>query len=143
MNTSPSTVTVWESGRLKPQAPPRPIGFGRDAWIAIALAILSAIVLAVFVAVLEQDVNRSRMAYGQQRARAVAEAQCEAAQPAESRGSCTALFYGDALASSNPGRTADGASTSGAQQVPVNAVSAQGAGERLTTASMTSIAEAR
>jgi hypothetical protein len=143
MPTSPATVTVWESGRLKPQASSRPVDFGRDAWIATASLTLSAIVLAVFVAVLERDVNRSEMAHGQQRARAVAEAQCEAAQPAESRGSCIALFNGDATATADAGWAADDASTSGVQQAPVNAVHAQGTRGRLTTASMTSVAEAR
>ena len=98
MNTNSGTVTIWQSGRLAPQAASRQFQFGRDQWLGAALLTLSAVVLAVFVGVLEKDVDRSELQHATQRSRAVAEAQCEADQRADQRGRCIALFNGDVVA---------------------------------------------
>ena len=58
--------------------------------------------LAVYVAVLKGEVDRSTLQHAMQRSRAVAEAQCEADQPADQRGRCIGLFNGDELASTAP-----------------------------------------
>ena len=100
MNTNSGTVTLWQSGRLAPQAVSRrfQFQFGRDQWLGAALLTLSAGVLAVFVGVLEKDVERGELQHATQRSRAVAEAQCEADQRADQRGRCIALFNGDVVA---------------------------------------------
>jgi hypothetical protein len=98
MNSDSNTVTIWQSGKLAPHVGVRRIEFGRQHWLGAGLLVLAAIVLALFVAVLEQDVDRGEMQHATQRARAVAEARCEADQPAPWRGRCIALFNGDALA---------------------------------------------
>lgn len=98
MSNTLGTVTVWQSGRLAPQAVERRFEFTREQWILAALLAASALVLALYVAVLERDVGRSEMQHMAQRSRAIAEAQCEADQPAERRGSCIALFNGDVVA---------------------------------------------
>ena len=102
MNTNSGTVTVWQSGRLAPQAASLQFRFGRDQWLGAALLALSAAVLAVYVGVLEKDVGRSELQHAAQRARAVAEAQCEADQRAGQRGHCIALFNGDVAAAQAP-----------------------------------------
>ena len=61
-------------------------------------------VLAIFVGVLENDVGRGELEHAAQRSRAVAEAQCEADQPADQRGRCIALFNGDVVAAQAPPR---------------------------------------
>ena len=98
MDNHPGTVTVWQSGRLAPRAAARPFEFTGEHWLVAALLVLSALVLAMFVAVLEKDVDRNEMAHVAQRERAIAEAQCEAGQPADQRGRCIALFNGDEVA---------------------------------------------
>ena len=101
MNTNSGTVTVWQSGRLAPHVGARPFDFTqitREQWLAAALLTLSAVVLAIFVGVLEKDVGRGELEHAAQRSRAVAEAQCEADQPADQRGRCIALFNGDVVA---------------------------------------------
>jgi hypothetical protein len=98
MNTHPGTVTVWQSGRLAPRAHGQRFGFTREQGLGAALLALSACVLAMFVAVLEQDVDRNELQHAAQRSRAVAEAQCEADQPADRRGRCIALFDGESVA---------------------------------------------
>lgn len=98
MSNTLGTVTVWQSGRLAPQAVERRFEFTREQWILAALLAASALVLALYVAVLERDVDRSEMQHVAQRSRAIAEAQCEADQPAERRGRCIALFNGDVVA---------------------------------------------
>ena len=110
MNTNSGTVTVWQSGRLAP-----PIAslrsrfeFGREQWLVAALLALSAVVLAVFIGVLQQAVDRSELQHATQRSRAVAEAQCEAGQPADQRGRCIALFNGDVVATRAPAEAAPG-----------------------------------
>ena len=110
MDTNSGTVTVWQSGRLAP-----PIGsrqfrfeFGREQWLGAALLTLSAVVLAVYIGVLERDVDRSELQHATQRSRAVAEARCEADQPAEQRGGCIALFNGDVVATRAPVEAAPG-----------------------------------
>jgi uncharacterized membrane protein YcjF (UPF0283 family) len=103
MNTPSSSVAIWESGRLAKRRPSRPLDFNREQWIATALLVLAAIVFAAFVAVLEQDMRRSELQRSEQRARAIAEADCEASRPAESRGACLALFNGDAVAVAQDG----------------------------------------
>ena len=98
MSDNLGTVTVWQSGRLAPRAVERRFEFTREQWIVFALLAASALVLALYVAVLERDVGRSELQHVAQRSRAIAEAQCEADQPAERRGRCIALFNGDVVA---------------------------------------------
>ena len=98
MSTHQGTVTVWQSGRLAPRAAERHFEFTREHWIGAGLLALSAFVLAMFVLVLERDVDRSELQHATQRSRAVAEAQCESDQPADQRGRCIALFNGDVVA---------------------------------------------
>ena len=98
MSTHPGTVTVWQSGRLAPHAAARHFEFTREQWLVAALLALSALVLVAFVSVLQRDVDRSELQHATQRSRAIAEAQCEAGQPADQRGRCIALFNGDLVA---------------------------------------------
>jgi len=108
MESNSNTVTIWQSGRLAPHLAPRRFEFSREQWLGAALLVLSAIVLTMFIAVLERDVGRSEMQHVAQRTRAVAEAQCESDQPAELRGRCIALFDGDvAAAQAAPGAAPD------------------------------------
>ena len=102
MSTHQGTVTVWQSGRLAPRAAERHFEFTREHWIGAGLLALSAFVLAMFVLVLERDVDRSELQHATQRSRAVAEAQCEAGQSAGQRGRCIALFNGDEIAAQAP-----------------------------------------
>jgi hypothetical protein len=104
MNTNSGTVTVWHSGRLAPQLALRQsrFRFDREQWLGAALLMLSAVVLAIFVGVLEKDVGRGELQHAMQRSRAVAQAQCEADHPADQRGRCIALFNGDAVATRAP-----------------------------------------
>ena len=97
MDTPQGTVTVWQSGRLAPRGEERHFEFTREHWIGAALLALSACVLAMYVVVLQRDVDRNDMQHAMQRSRAVAEAQCEADQPADQRGRCIALFNGDEI----------------------------------------------
>ncbi len=100
MNTTSGTVTVWQSGRLAPHLSSRTfdLRFDREQWLGAGLLMLSAVVLAVFIGVLERDVGRNALVHAAQRSRAVAEAQCEDALPAGQRGRCLALFNGDTTA---------------------------------------------
>jgi uncharacterized small protein (DUF1192 family) len=102
MSTHPGTVTVWQSGRLAPRAATRRFEFTGEHWLIAGLALLSVLVLAMYVAVLQKDVDRTALAHLEQRSRAVAEAQCEADQPADQRGRCIALFNGDVVAAEAP-----------------------------------------
>ncbi len=102
MNTNPGTVTLWQSGRLAPHAKARGFEFTREHWLGAVLLALAAVVLAIFVGVLEKDVDRGQLQHAAQRSRAVAEAQCEAEQPAYQRGRCIALFNGDVVAARAP-----------------------------------------
>jgi hypothetical protein len=78
MNSNLNTVTIWQSGKLAPHIATRGVEFGREHWLGAALLVLSAIVMALFVAVLEQDVDRSAAQHETQRAHAMAEAQLTA-----------------------------------------------------------------
>ena len=98
MDTQQGTVTVWQSGRLAPRAAPHRFEVTREQWIAAALLALAGIVLAMYVVVLQRDVDRNELQHAAQRSRAVAEAQCETDQPADQRGRCIALFNGDDVA---------------------------------------------
>lgn len=101
MDTTPGTVTVWQSGRLAPHAVAPRFDLSRvtrEQWLSCALLLASAVVMAVYVNVLQRDVSASEMEHMAQRSRAIAEAQCEADQPAERRGQCLALFNGDVMA---------------------------------------------
>jgi len=102
MDNHPGTVTIWQSGRLAPRAAPRPFEITGEHWLVAVLLVLSAFVLAMFVAVLENDVDRNALAHVAQRERAIAEGQCEADQPADQRGRCIALFHGDEVAAAAP-----------------------------------------
>ena len=98
METTPGTVTVWQSGRLAPHAIAPHFDLARvtrEQWLGAALLLASGVVMAVYVNVLQRDVSASEMEHMAQRSRAVAEAQCEADSPAERRGRCLALFNGD------------------------------------------------
>ena len=127
MNTNSGTVTVWQSGRLAPQAESRRFHFqfGRDQWLGAALLALSAGVLAIFIGVLEKDVERGELQHATQRSRAVAEAQCEADQRADQRGRCIALFNGDVVAAQAP-----------VEAVPDNALYVQENAARAMTVSL-------
>jgi len=101
MDTNPGTVTVWQSGRLAPHVMAPRFDFAqitREQWLGAALLFLSGVVMAVYVAVLQREVSSAEMEHMAQRSRAVAEARCEADQPAERRGLCLALFNGDVVA---------------------------------------------
>ena len=98
MDNTSGTVTLWQSGRLAPRLAARRFDFTREHALGAALLVLSALVLAAFVAVLENDVGNGALAHQAQRSRAQAEAQCEADQPAQLRGRCIALLNGDAVA---------------------------------------------
>jgi hypothetical protein len=101
MHTNPGTVTVWQSGRLAPHVMAPRFDFAqitREQWLGAALLFLSGVVMAVYVAVLQREVSSAEMEHMAQRSRAVAEARCEADQPAERRGLCLALFNGDVVA---------------------------------------------
>lgn len=100
MDTSPSTPTIWESGRLvaRPSRPRVEFAFGRQRWIAAALLVMCAVVMTIYVAVLQREVARSAMQHDEQRARAVAEAGCEASRPAQDRGECLAILEGEQVA---------------------------------------------
>ena len=98
MDTTSGTVTVWQSGRLAPQRAAARFEFHREHWLLAGLLVLSAIVLTMYVVVLERDVGSGELQHAAQRSRAVAEAQCEADQPAQLRGRCIALLNGDVAA---------------------------------------------
>ena len=129
MSTHQGTVTVWQSGRLAPQSSARRFEFTPERWLLAGLLALSACVLAMFVAVLERDVDRNELQHATQRARAVAEAQCEAGQPADQRGRCIALFNGDLVAAQAP-----------ADVAPANALHEQENAARAMTVSLVSTA---
>ncbi len=98
MDNTSGTVTIWQSGRLAPRVAARRYEFTREHALGAALLVLSALVLAAFVAVLEKDVGSGALAHQAQRLRAQAEAQCESDQPAQLRGRCIALLNGDVAA---------------------------------------------
>jgi hypothetical protein len=78
MDSNLNTVTIWQSGKLAPHTAMRGVEFGREHWLGAALLVLSAIVMALFVAVLEKDVARSAMQHETQRSYPVADAQLTA-----------------------------------------------------------------
>ena len=127
MDNHPGTVTVWQSGRLAPRAAPRPFEFTGEHGLVAVLLVLSALVLAMFVTVLQKDVDRNEMAHATQRERAIAEAQCESDQPADQRGRCIALFNGDEVATAAP-----------AEVTPDNTAYEQEAAARAMTVSLVS-----
>jgi hypothetical protein len=93
MDTTSGTVTVWKSGRLAPQGATQRFEFDREHALICGLLALSTLVFAMFVVVLERDVDSGAM----QHARAVAQAQCEAEQPARLRGRCIAMLSADGV----------------------------------------------
>jgi len=74
MDTSPGTVTVWQSGRLATPLAPHRVRLTRTQWLGAALLALAAVVLAIFVGVLRQDVDRSELAHAAQRSGGVTQA---------------------------------------------------------------------
>lgn len=108
MSTHRGTATIWQSGRLAPQPAAHSFEVTREQWLGAALLALSACVLAIYVSVLRRDVDRNELQRATERSRAVAEAQCEAEQPADQRGRCIALFNGDQLAAKAPPEAAPG-----------------------------------
>jgi len=74
MNSNLNTVTIWQSGKLAPHIATPSFEVGREHWLGAGLLVLSAVVMALFVAVLEKDVDRSAMHNETQRSQAVAEA---------------------------------------------------------------------
>ncbi len=125
MSTHEGTVTVWQSGRLAPQAGPRRFEFTREQWLGAALLALCGLVMAVYVSVLQHDVDRNAMQRAEERSRAVAEAQCESEQPADQRGRCIALFNGDVVAA-----------TAAPEAAPTNALYEQENAARAMTVSL-------
>lgn len=124
MDTNPGTVTVWQSGRLAPHVMAPRFDFAqitREQWLGAALLFLSGVVMAVYVAVLQREVSSAEMEHMAQRSRAVAEARCEADQPAERRGLCLALFNGDVATLEAAAPTAAGPATVGAGEERVDA----------------------
>ena len=108
MTTHEGTATVWQSGRLAPQAAARHLELTPEQGLGAALLGLSALVLAVYVTVLERDVDRNALQRAAERSRAVAEAQCESEQPADQRGRCIALLNGDQVTAKAPVAPAPG-----------------------------------
>ena len=127
MDNHPGTVTIWQSGRLAPRVVSRPFEFTGEHALVAALLVLSAFVLAMYVVVLQKDVDRNQLAHVAQRERAIAEAQCEADQPADQRGRCIALFNGDEVAAAAP-----------AEPTPENVVYEQENAARAMTVSLVS-----
>ena len=74
MNSNLNTVTIWQSGKLAPHIATPGFEFGRAHWLGAGLLVLAAVVMALFVAVLEKDVDRGAMHNETQRSHAVAEA---------------------------------------------------------------------
>ena len=110
MDSNVNTVTLWQSGRLAPHIATRRFEFSRGHWLGAALLVLAAIVLALFVAVLEREVGRGEMQHAANRARASAAAQCEAERPSQARGRCSGLFDGNVVAAEvTPAATPDDA----------------------------------
>jgi len=126
MNNPSSTVTVWEGGRLALATPPQRLEFGRDRWIAAALLLLSAIVLALFVAVLVQDVQRGALRHEERHTRALTAAQCESQATVDARDDCRAQLAGA------------GAALASRDTAPADAVSAREGAARATTVSLSS-----
>jgi hypothetical protein len=94
MNTPSSAIALWDNGRLVPPEPP--FQMDADQALEAALWVACAVVLAIFVAVLEHGVHRSELRQAEARARAIAEAECESSRPAETRAACLAVFDGGA-----------------------------------------------
>ena len=95
MPTPPNARFVWNNGRLA-SAPPvgRRDAPTRERLLLAAGLVASVAVLACYVAVLQGAMQRSDGMHVAQRARAVAEADCENTRPAGTRGACRALFDG-------------------------------------------------
>jgi hypothetical protein len=68
--------------------------FGCEGWLAAVLLVGVATLFALYVIVLQQDVHHGQLQRAEAHARAVAEADCELQQPAESRAGCRALLQG-------------------------------------------------
>lgn len=90
MNPNLSTESLWQSGRLVQSQPTRRFVFGRSQWLGAVLLLLAAVVLALYVAVLERDVDRSALAHQAQREHAAVEAHCEDGSPGTPQGGCAA-----------------------------------------------------
>ncbi len=73
MDTYPGSVTVWQSGRLSAHAAPRRTRLTRAQWLGAALLVLAAVVLAFFVGVLRQAVDRGELAHAAQRSGGMAQ----------------------------------------------------------------------
>ena len=98
MSTPSTALALWENGRLALRPGDRAWRYVRDHALEAALLVAVVVVFAIFVAVLESDVHRGETRQAEQRARAVAEAECEASRPAATRSGCIALFDGAAPA---------------------------------------------
>ncbi len=109
MTMTSHTVTVWESGRLvaAPPAPSQMPRFRREQWIGGALLVACALLMTLYVCVLERDVNRAALQRDEMRAREVAEGACESTRAADGRGACLAILRGDAVASARGTPDAD------------------------------------
>ena len=90
MNPQPSTVTVWRSGKLAAAAPAAPRRHGLEQMVGAALLALSAVVLAIYVSVLQREVRRSELMHEAQRTGQVLPAPCESDPDALRRGECLA-----------------------------------------------------
>jgi hypothetical protein len=94
MNTPSSAIALWDNGRLVLRQPEPPFEMSAGQALEAALWVACAVMLALFVAVLEHGVHRNEMRQAELRARAIAEAECESSRPAETRAACLAVFDG-------------------------------------------------
>jgi hypothetical protein len=95
MSTPSTALAFWDHGRLAQRVLERR-SLGREQALLAAVGIAAAVVFALYVAVLETAVQRSDAMHAEQRARAIAEVDCEATHPAETRGACLAVLDGGA-----------------------------------------------
>jgi len=72
METPATALALWDRGRLAWKAPPPRIAIEREQALMGALGVGVAVVFALFVAVLEDDVHRGELRHAQERAQAVA-----------------------------------------------------------------------
>jgi hypothetical protein len=86
MRTTDSPLLRW--------MPTGPLALDRERWLA-GLGLLGvATLFALYVIVLQRDVQHAQLVRAQAHARAVAEADCRLQRTAESRANCLALLEG-------------------------------------------------
>jgi hypothetical protein len=92
MNTPSSAIALWDNGRLVLRHPEPPFQMTREQALEAVLWIACAVVFALFIAVLQNDVHRGEVRQAQQRARVLAELECESSRPAATRAGCLPLL---------------------------------------------------